>query len=286
MSKNIFRKVTIIGVGLMGGSLGLALKKYELAREIVGYSHRQASLMEALEMKAIDIAETDLGKAVRNADIVILAAPVGAIIKTLGNLSSTIRRHTIVTDLGSTKIEIVDTANKVLPDPRMFVGSHPLIGSEQKGVRFAKAELFEKAICLMTPTEQTGQVAKEKVKLMWSKIGANVQIMSPVDHDRSLAYISHLPHLIAFGLIETVPAQLLNNVPRSLLDITRVASSPPQLWNDICLTNAKNLLKALDEFVKILSTMRKNIVAQNQRDLTYQFSKAKEKRDGIKIDNS
>jgi prephenate dehydrogenase len=141
--------------------------------------------------------------------------------------------------------------------------------------------MFEGSVCIMTPTENTSQMAKEKVKLMWRKLGADVHLMSPADHDQVLAYISHLPHLLAYGLIETIPPQHLTFATKNLLDMTRIAGSSPQLWNDICITNSKNILKALDELAKVLSRMRKSIVARNQRDLTYQFTKAKEKRDGI-----
>ena len=269
----------------MGGSLGKGFKKHELAKEVVGYSHRQSSLAQAIEQKAIDIAETDLSRAVRNADIVILASPVNSIIQILPELGPKIRRNTIVTDLGSTKGDIVDAARKTLPNQGMFIGSHPLVGSEQKGVENSRDNMFEGKVCIMTPTQQTSQMAKEKVKLMWHKLGAEVHMMSPVDHDQVLAYVSHLPHLIAYGLIETVPPQHLAYTTRSMLELTRIASSPPQLWNDICMTNQKNLLKALDEFIKVLAQMRNSIVSRNQRDLTYQFTKAKEKRDGIRKQN-
>jgi prephenate dehydrogenase len=223
-----------------------------------------------------------LGRAVRNADIVVLASPVNAIIQTLSELGPKIRRNTIVTDLGSTKGDINDAAMKSLPNQGMFVGSHPLVGSEQKGVENSRDNMFEGKVCIMTPTQQTSQFAKEKVKQMWHKLGAEVHMMSPTDHDQVLAYVSHLPHLIAYGLIETVPTQHLAYTTRSMLEMTRIASSPPQLWNDISMTNQKNLLKSLDEFIKILAQMRNSIVSRNQRDLTYQFTKAKEKRDGIR----
>ncbi|HLF17674.1 MAG TPA: prephenate dehydrogenase/arogenate dehydrogenase family protein [Candidatus Omnitrophota bacterium] len=286
LRSSLFRRVTIIGVGLMGGSLGLSLKKHQIAKEIVGCSHRQSSLQQALEQKAIDIAETDVSKAVRNADLIVLAAPVEGIIQSMAIMAPHIRRHMIITDMGSTKAEIVEAARKSLPNNPMFVGSHPLVGSEQSGVRGARDNMFEGALCIMTPTEQTNQVAKEKVKLMWQQLGAKVQFMPATEHDETLAHISHLPHLLAYGLIETIPSQYLSIAPQSLLDTTRVASSSPQMWNDICMTNPKNILKALDAFINNLSSMRKSIVARDQKNLTFQFSKAKEKRDGIKTNGT
>jgi len=159
-----FKRVTIIGVGLMGGSLGLALKKRGLAREVVGLAYRQSSLVQAIKNKAIDVAFTDPQKAVRNSDMVILAAPVDSIIKILPTIAPHIKRGCVVTDVGSTKSEIVETGEKVLPVPGFFVGAHPLVGSEKKGADYSSADLFEGGTCIMTPTEATNQIAKEKVK--------------------------------------------------------------------------------------------------------------------------
>jgi prephenate dehydrogenase len=277
----MFRRVTIIGVGFMGGSLGLALKKHQLAREIVGVSQRQTSLMTALKLNAIDLAETDVAKAVQNTDLIVLATPVQTILQFLPLIQQHVRRGCIVTDLGSIKAEIVETAERVLREPSFFVGSHPLAGSEKSGVEHARAELFENSVCIMTPTNLTNQVAKEKVKHLWTKLGAQVKFLSPAEHDEIFGFISHLPHLIAYGLMDSIPPQFLEHATQGFKDTTRIASSSPQMWNDIALSNSKNILKALDEFVRQLSTMRKAIIDRDQNTLVNVFTKAKEKRDGI-----
>jgi len=277
----MFRKVTIVGVGLMGGSIGLAIKKYGLAKEVVGLSHRQSSLMQAIKMKAIDSGLVDVPKAIRNADFVILAAPVESIIQLFATINPYLKRGCIVTDVGSSKGEIVDAAEKILTVPNFFVGSHPLIGSEKKGVNHSNAELFEKSQCLMTPTDKTNTVAKEKVKQFWTKIGAQVGFIPAEEHDQILASVSHLPHLIAYGLIETIPQEYLKYAPQSLIETTRIASSSPQLWNDICLSNSKNVVKSLDDLVKGLAQLRKAIVSQDQKKLMEYFSSAKGKRDSL-----
>lgn len=265
----------------MGGSLGMAIKKHELAKEVVGLSQKQSSLMQAIQSGAIDIAETDVANAVKNADLIVLAAPVESIVQLLSRMSKFIRRGCIITDLGSAKTTIVEEAEKVLPIPGFFVGSHPLVGSEKTGVANARADLFDKAVCIMTPTETTNQVAKEKVKHLWAKLGAEVKVMTPQQHDEALAYISHLPHVLAYGVMNTMPKDFLALAPQSLKDMTRIASSAPQMWSDICLANSRNLTKSLDEMVHHLAEMRRGIIAGNKNDLMQKFTEAKEKRDTI-----
>lgn len=275
---HMFRRVVIIGVGLMGGSLGKAIKKHNIAGEVIGVSNQQEILDKAKEMGAIDTGLTDAQKAVSGADLIVLAAPVQSIIKILATLGPSIRRGCIVTDLGSTKAQIVEKAEASLSLPGFFVGSHPLAGSEKSGVEHASAELFENALCLMTPTEKTNQVAKEKVKHLWTKIGARVEFVSVAEHDKALAYVSHLPHVLAYGLMCTVPQETFKYASQGLRDSTRIAASSPQMWNDICMANSKNILNALDEMVKYLSIFRKAIINNDSKELIQHFSKAKENR--------
>ena len=278
----IFKRVCIIGVGFMGGSLGMAIKKNGLAKEVIGLSHKQSSLVQAIKNKAIDTGSTDLGKALKNVDCVILAAPVDSIIQLLTRINQYLKRHTIVTDIGSSKVEIVETATKVLSFPQQFIGSHPLVGSEKRGVSNSVDDLFANAQCVLTPTEITNRVVKEKIKFFWSKLDMDVQYLSPEEHDEALAYISHLPHIMAYGLMETLPKKFLNYSTQSLIDTTRIAKSSPQMWNDICMTNSKKIIKSLDEMVTTLSSIRQAIVKKDRKDLLQHFSKSKEKRDELK----
>ncbi|MBZ0165521.1 MAG: prephenate dehydrogenase/arogenate dehydrogenase family protein [Candidatus Omnitrophica bacterium] len=276
-----FKRVTIVGVGLMGGSLAMALKKHEVAKEITGLSHRQASIQTALEMKAIDLGMSDVRKAVQAADLIVLATPVDDIIKLMKTIKPYLKRGTIITDVGSTKMEIVEAAEELLPYPGMFVGSHPLVGSEKKGVANAKGELFEGAICVMTPTKKTSQLAKARVKQMWTRVGATVKNLNPADHDDSLAYISHLPHLVAFGVMEMLPDRYLDLATKGLRDTTRIAASSPKMWNDICISNVKNVVKALDEYIEVLAQLRYAMINRDEKALTKHFATAKDKRDKI-----
>lgn len=277
----LFRKVAFIGIGLIGGSLAKAIRQRRLAKEIVAVSLGQQTLTTALKDGIIDEGYQDVGKAVANADLVVLAAPVGTITAILSSLGKHLRRGCIVTDVGSSKQTIVLAAQKYLPESVFFVGSHPLAGSEKSGISHASAELFENATCIMTPTETTHRVAKEKVKILWSKVGAHVKFMPADEHDKILGYVSHLPHVIAYALIETIPPEFLPYAAQGLKDTTRIAGSSGQMWADIALNNKKTLIKAIDEVAKNLSLIRKAVSTDDQKTLLNFFKNAKVKRDSL-----
>ena len=278
---HVFKRVAIVGVGLMGGSLGMAIKKHRLAREVIGLSHRQAALDQAVKSNAIDTPCLDVKKAISNADLVVLATPVDSIIKLFKTIDPYLKRGCIVTDVGSAKTSIVEHGEKTLSNPAFFVGSHPLAGSEKKGVVNASADLFEGSICIMTPTNKTNQVAKQKMKHFWTKLGMNVKLLSPEEHDEILAYVSHLPHLLAYGLMAGIPSKFLEYASQGLKDTSRVAASSPQMWSDICMANSKNILNALDQCVEYLAHFRKAIVSHDQKNLMNYFTKAQEKQNKL-----
>ena len=283
--KQLFRRVAIIGPGFMGASLGLAIKKKGLAKEIIGIGRHEASLREASAVGAIDENTMDLKKGVNGADLIVLATPVNAIVDVLEILGKEFRRNAIVTDIGSTKSTIVERAEKVLHHSVLFVGSHPLVGSEKKGPAHANATVYEGGMCVMTPTDKTNRLAKEKIKHFWSLLGCSVKMMDPQEHDESLAYISHLPHLAAFALMKAMPENCLELAPQGLKDTTRIAASDPEIWRDIALSNHRYILKAIDENVKALSAIRKAIVTRDQAALTDMFKQAKIKRERLDKDH-
>jgi prephenate dehydrogenase len=276
-----FRKVAVVGIGLLGGSIALAMKKNHLAREVVGVSRRQAALHFALKNKIVDHGTSDILKAVENADLVILATPIQTILSLLTTLGSRLKRGCIVTDIGSTKASIVSAAQKHLPSHIFFVGGHPLAGSEKKGVEFSDANLFQQSFCLLTPTEKTNKDALEKVSEVWTRMGCLIKSVSPDEHDSILAFTSHVPHLLAYGLVDAIPPDYLVFGATGLKDTTRIASSNPQLWSDVCMQNSKNILKSLDEMIRVLSTYRKAIIVRDEGSLTEAFKRAKEKRDSL-----
>jgi len=279
--KELFRRVAIVGVGFMGASLGLAIKKKGLAREVVGIGRNEASLKQAKDMGAIDEGTIDFNKGIVGAELIVLATPVNTVLDIIEILGKENRRGCIITDLGSTKNQIVERAEKVLHHSLLFVGSHPLVGSEKKGPANANAQLYEGGICVMTPTDKTNRLAKEKIKQFWMQLGSSVKLMTPQEHDQVLGYISHLPHLIAFALMKAMPEEYLEHATQGLKDTTRIAASDPQVWKDIALSNHKPVLKALDEAVKVLASMRKAIVARDADVLTDIFKQAKEKRERL-----
>lgn len=276
----MFRQVTIVGVGLIGGSLGMAIKQHHLAREVYGLSHRHTSLVYAMKHRAIDRAFHDVRKAVSDADLVIMATPVNTIMALLPMVAKYVKRGCIITDVGSTKTAIVEAGEKLFQNA-FFVGSHPMAGSEKRGAVHATADLFDRSLCLVTPTERTNKPAEEKVKVFWQKLGAQIKTISPQEHDRILSYISHLPHVVAYALMGIIPDECLPMAAQGLKDTTRIAASSPNMWNDICMTNSRLVIKALDEIVKALSSYRKLIVLKDEQNLIEHFKKAKIKRDSL-----
>lgn len=279
--KQLFRRVAIVGTGFMGASLGLAIKKKELAREIVGIGRHETSLREATDIGAITEGTLDIKKGVIGADLIILATPVNSILEILEFLGNDHKRPCIITDLGSTKAEIVERAEKVLHHTVLFVGSHPIVGSEKKGPTYANGQLFDGVPCIMTPTDKTNRLAKEKIKQFWTQLGCVVKTMSPVEHDQVLAYTSHLPHIMAFAMMKAIPESYLEHSAGGLKDSTRIAASDPEMWRDISLSNHKQILKGIDETVKALATIRKAIVTHDREGLTEAFKQGKVKREAL-----
>ena len=280
LRSQLFRKVTIVGVGLMGGSLGLAIKKAKLAREVVGFSQRASSLQTAEKMQAIDQGFQDLKKAVANADLVVLCTPVSIISGMIKTLGPALKRNCIVTDVGSAKVPIVRDSQD-LPGHVAFVGSHPLAGSEKAGVQYASADLYNDSLCVMTPTDKTSRAAVTKVKRLWTHIGCKVKFMPAEEHDRIMAYISHLPHVLAYVLMGVIPEGFLEYAGQGLRDTTRIAGSSPQMWGDICGGNSANIIHAIDEVVKDLAGLRKGMSSDSTKSLVEYFHNAKIKRDKI-----
>jgi prephenate dehydrogenase len=280
-NRTLFRRVVIIGTGLIGGSIGLAIKKQKLAGRVVGVSRQEASIKTAIAMGAIDEGSTDIRKVIGGADLVILATPVKVIIENIMDISKNLRRGCIVTDVGSVKSAIVETAQKYFPQHVLFVGSHPMAGIEKSGVINAREDLLKGAACIMTPTDKTNRLARDKVKQFWTCLGMQVRTMDPDQHDEILAYISHLPHLVAFGLMRVIPDDFLPHASTGLKDTTRIAASSSKLWGDICFANYRNILKALDEEVKSLSEIRKAIVDKDESALFVCFNQARTKREEL-----
>lgn len=273
----LFNKVAIVGVGLIGGSIGLAIKKRRLANEVIGVSRHKKTLLLAKKSGAIDRGSQDLN-IIKDADLVILATPVSTIVNLAPSISKIINLNCIVTDTGSTKQEIVNKLEKTFPH---YIGSHPLAGSEKRSIISASSFMFKDSLCILTPTKNTDAKALPKIKKLWSQLGARVSLLSPSTHDKILSLISHLPHVIAFSLIESIPKRYLKFASSGLKDTTRIALSDDKLWEDVFLSNQKNMLEAIEFFQKNLSQLKTAIQRKDRKLLSTILKEAKAKRETL-----
>ena len=273
----LFNRVAIVGVGLIGGSIGLAIKKRRLAREVIGISRHRKTINLAIKRGAIDWGSLDI-QAVSRADLVILAAPVNSIIKIGIKINSIVHPKTLITDVGSVKESIVKILQKALPN---FVGTHPLMGTEKQGVINAQEDLFQGSLCVLTPTKKTPKEALRIIRRLWIELGARIVYLSPARHDKLISYVSHLPHMIAFSLLQSVPHNSLYLASRGLKDTTRIAASPETLWKDILLSNSKNILAAIDKFLSSLSKTKTAIIKKDEKELEKILRQARLKRQAL-----
>ena len=271
-----FRSVAIIGVGLVGGSLALALKKKKLVGEIIGVGRRRKNLSLAKKLGIIDRGSLD-AQILESADLVILATPVETVIKIAKRISPVLKKNCIVTDVGSTKEKIVQELDKLFPN---FLGAHPLAGSEKRGLKFAKADIFEGSLCILTPTGKTKPRALREIKILWERLGARTVSLSPCAHDRITAFVSHLPHIAVFSLINSIPKKYLKFAASGLKDTTRIAASDEQLWADIFLSN-ENSLKVIDLFQDNLTGIKRAIKNRDRKSLVRILKNAKIKRESL-----
>ena len=276
-----FNKITIIGVGLIGGSIGLAIKKRRLAGEVVGVFRRPATLKKALRHRAVDTATMSIEDGVKDADLIIVATPVCSIPAIVRRVARRAKAGAVITDVGSTKQWIVSAIERSLGHTMraFFVGSHPMAGSECAGVEFARSDLFIGSPCIVTRTKKTDAKALAKVTDLWKALGGAVTVMDPASHDKSVSLVSHLPHIVAFALAGTVPARELVYAAEGFRDTTRVASSDPQLWAEIFLSNRKELLRSVAMFEKSLTRITKVLSGGRRKGLTRLLEQAKSRRD-------
>ena len=283
----LFQKVAIIGVGLIGGSLGMALYSRGLVEWVVGCDTDRENLELAVELEAIHEAVGDIKEAVTAADLVVVAVPVGLTVDIIRNIVPFIKKGSIVIDVGSTKAHIVKQVNEIMPPGTYFVGGHPMTGAETAGVRGADRYLFENAVYILTPAEETDRVAVDRVTEMLTCLGSRVVEIDPEEHDLMVATVSHLPHLVATALVKTAGEiqqdheELLMLAAGGFRDTTRVASGNPLMWKDICLTNKSNILAVLDRFAGVLQSIRQNVENCDDKSLQKEFEKAGEIRRSI-----
>jgi prephenate dehydrogenase len=237
--------MSILGVGLLGGSVGLAIRRRVTDCHIVGYGHRGEARETALRCGAVDEVVDDPAQAVRGADLVLLCTPVGVFSKILEQISTAIPAEARITDVGSTKRSVVEAAGRTLPNPGRFVGSHPMAGSEKRGVQFARDDLFDGALCITTPVKATDPNALADVEAFWRLLGMRIVRHTPADHDKWLAEVSHLPHAVAAALVAAASDESLTLAGKGFADLTRIAGGDGALWRDILIDNRDNVREAV-----------------------------------------
>lgn len=287
-----WNKIAIIGIGLLGGSLGLAIRERGLAKSVYGYVRRQEVIEKCVASGIVDWAGCDLREVVNDADLIILCTPILQMKSLVEKMLPYIKQGAILTDVGSAKEKIVaELESMVQNSGAFFVGSHPMAGSEKTGFEYARADLFNNAICVVTPTQNLPRTTTDKVKNFWKSIGGRVIELSPEIHDVLVSRASHLPHLLAAQLVLYVldsnyPEQQATLCATGFRDTTRIASGSPEMWRDIALVNKDNLIKTLDEFIRRLEQLKRTLDEGDVGKITEFFNTAKLLRDKWIAQNS
>jgi prephenate dehydrogenase len=280
-----WKKVTLVGVGLLGGSLGLALRGRRLADSVTGFVRRAAAARECEKVGAVDVATRDLEQAVTGADLVVLCTPIAQMPQLVKEFCPFLLRGAIVTDVGSVKSSVVDSLSPLVSKAGgHFVGSHPMAGSEKTGVGAARADIFAGAVCVVTPNAQSKRSAVREVTELWKSVGSRVLRLTPAEHDAIVSRSSHLPHVVAAQLANLVlgpqnPKQQALLCANGFRDTTRIASGSPEMWRDIALANRKNLLAAIDSFVDGLKAFKQALKNSDPEAVSLFFEQAKSQRD-------
>jgi prephenate dehydrogenase len=284
----LFERAVVAGVGLIGGSFGLVARERKLVGEVVGFGRGEANLKTALERGAVDRYSRDGAEAARDADLVVLAVPV----QSTGSVSAALLPHArpdaVVIDAGSTKRVVVETMEALVRPPAAFVGCHPIAGTEFSGAAAALRDLYERQLCILTPTPATDPGALRRVRELWSGVGMRVEEMSPADHDRLLALVSHLPHAVAYALVGAIDRERAGSHDPfaysggGLRDTTRIASSHAGMWRDIFLDNKAELLRAVDSFERALAEIRDAIEADAGEKLERELERCRAARSRLR----
>jgi prephenate dehydrogenase len=280
-------RLAIIGVGMIGGSLAKALRRENVCTNITGYGRNRRNLAMAVELGVIDEFSLDLKEVVSNAEVVVFATPLATNPVLFAEAAESIRSDTVITDVGSAKSSVVDAARTAFGEHfSNFVPGHPIAGKESTGVEAASSNLFEQHTVILTPMADTSVHALSQVTQMWEATGAEVVTLDVEHHDSVLAATSHLPHMLAYALVDCLAKmqesdEIFQFAAGGFIDFTRIASSNPQMWHDICFSNRKSLLKVLDQFDEHMMEIRQAIEADDSESILRIFTRAKSARDEL-----
>lgn len=285
----LFNKIAIIGVGLIGGSLGLVLKEKGLVRTITGIGRTMKNLETARSLGIIDEISQDVAAGVRGAELIVVCVPVLKIAEVIKKALPGITAPCVITDVGSVKKRVCDEVRGILPRGVEFVPAHPVAGTEESGAAAAFATLFRDRLTVITPGPHTSKEASARVKKLWAEAGSRIIEMAPDEHDRVFALVSHLPHVIAYTLVNTVACdetlvgsrQAIDYSAGGFRDFTRIASSSPEMWSDICSMNKDSLVEVIERFERRLSVIKGLIASDDYEGLKKKFTMAKDVRDAL-----
>ena len=277
----LFEKMAVVGVGLIGGSLAQAVKQRKVVGEVLGIGRDARRLEQAKERGIIDAYAACIDETLATADLIVVATPVGLIVDLIQEMVPFLKEGTIITDAGSVKTAIVKEAESCMPDMLHFVGSHPIAGTENSGFESSFPSLFNDRKCIITPVAGTDPGALEKVKALWSLVGANVVCMDCEEHDRIFAAVSHLPHLVAYSMVNCLltidgfEENIFSFSAGGFKDFSRIAASHPEMWKDIVLMNKDKLLPALTVFQNYVSELKAAVERGDADKLLSEFTRAR-----------
>ncbi|MBF0159265.1 MAG: prephenate dehydrogenase/arogenate dehydrogenase family protein [Magnetococcales bacterium] len=286
------KRLAVVGVGLIGGSFAQALREQDLVGEVIGVARSQRTLDKARELGVIDSGTLDPQQGVAGAQFVLVAPPVCAIVPTVQQFAPALSRGAVVTDAGSVKGSIVAPCEQLMPEGCHFVGSHPIAGRERSGVEAAFPALFQGSRTILTPTERTAPAALERVRVAWEACGSQVEVMAADHHDRVLAATSHLPHLMAYNVVKTlsdleqdIQAEVFRYAASGFRDFTRIASSDPTMWRDICLENRTAICEVLQRFRGDLDVLLELVSNSDGEALHDVFARSRATRERVLKEN-
>jgi len=284
----MFKKITIIGLGLIGSSIARAIKKNNLCKILVAHDKSKLVLKKTSKLKITNHIEPNLKKSVKDSDLVIICTPLGTYKNIVSVIKNNLKKTCILTDVGSAKIFVTNTVSKLINKNTIWIPAHPVAGTEQSGPEAGFADLFKNRWCIITPVNKKNPSYVKKLNNFWRKIGSKVQQMSAEHHDKVMAITSHIPHLIAYNIVGTAAnlekdtkSEVIKYSASGFRDFTRIASSDPTMWRDIALNNRKQILHMLEKFNLDLSNLKRAIVKKDGNKLFKLFSKTRKIRQAI-----
>jgi cyclohexadieny/prephenate dehydrogenase len=284
----MFKKITIIGLGLIGSSISRAIKKKNLCKNLIAHDISESVLKTVLKLKIANQIEKNLKKSVENSDLVVICTPLGTYKNIVSNIKNNLKKTCILTDVGSAKIYVTQVVSNLINRNTIWIPAHPIAGTEQSGPRAGFADLFKNRWCIITPTNKKNSSYIKKLNKFWKRIGCKVQYMSAEHHDKVMAITSHIPHLIAYNIVGTAAnlekdtkLEVIKYSASGFRDFTRIASSDPIMWRDIALNNRKQILHMLDKFNAGLKNLKWAILKRDKNKLFKLFSKTKKIRQAI-----